>query len=140
MNALMSARLQSFKILLGFFLGIAFTLLVVLVGDGLLSQSYGFPLGWATLWLVTTIGSIPLGIVMLIGGSWRALPIGERRGTAIGYLSVGFLNVLGLAVRTASDYSGPGLWYLVVIYGLLLLVVYAATRPERVASGEEMFP
>jgi hypothetical protein len=140
MAPLMTSRLQSFKYLLGFFLGIAVTLFVVLVGDGLFSQSYGFPFGWVALWLISTIGAVPLGIVMLIGRSWRSFPLSERGGPAMGYLMVGFINTLGMAVRTAFDYPGPGLRYLVVIYAMVLFVVYAATRPERVPKEEEMFP
>ncbi len=80
------------------------------------------------------------GIVMLVGPSWRSVDFAQRRGVAFGYLGVGFINTLGLAVWSSLDSSGPALWYLVTAYALVLLVVYAATQPRRRAADEELFP
>ena len=67
--------LQRLRELFLVFLGVAVALLVTAAAGDTPSFYTGIPLGWFTLWIVLTIGSIPLGILLLLGPGWRRLPL-----------------------------------------------------------------
>lgn len=52
-------------------LGIVFTLLIITVAGDTMWYRHGAPFGWFSLWFITTIGSVPLGVAMLIGSGGR---------------------------------------------------------------------
>lgn len=131
-------RLAQFRSALGFVWGIAFAVFVLIVAGDL--DWYGFPLGWVLLWLMTTLWSIPLGITILIGPGWRRIPLADRRDTAIAYLAVGLLNLVGLAVHFASESAGHAIWVPVIGYGLGLFAVYTRIYAGARRSDEELFP
>jgi hypothetical protein len=121
-------------------LGVVFTLLVVVVSGDTMWYGHGAPFGWFALWFITTTGSIPLGVAMLIGGGWKKLPISRRRATAMGYLLVGFVNFFSLAVHMSTTAPGIPIYILPVGYGLVLMVVYARVYNAEDKAKEEMFP
>lgn len=99
------------------------------------------PWGWFVLWFLTTVSSIPFGIVMLTGRWWKEIPLEKRRGTAMGYLIVGFVNLISLALDLR--------WYsmsyiftvpLALLYGVALLLVNIRLRGMGITEKEELFP
>ncbi len=122
-------------------LGIVFTLLVVVVSGDTMWYGHGAPFGWFSLWFITTIGSVPLGVAMLIGSGWKMLPILQRRGTALGYLVAGFVNCLSLALHMLGTSRGVPIFIVpVFLYGLALMVVYTRVYGAEEKAKEEMFP
>jgi hypothetical protein len=96
--------------------------------------------GWFVIWLLSTSVGISLGIVMFIGGDWRKVPLEERRGTAMGYLIMGFINTLTIYFHTTQvDFLVNLLSIPIVVFGLFLLFVYrrAYNQEDR---KEEIFP
>jgi len=118
--------------------GIVGTLLLLsLAGD----TNHEAHWGWFVLWFITTVSSIPFGIVMLIGRWWKEIPLEMRRGTAMGYLLVGLVNLISLALDLR--------WYsmsfiftipLVLFSGVALLVVNMRLRAVGIGEKEELFP
>lgn len=132
--------LGSFRQGLWFMLGSAVALFAVAVGGDLRYQGYGFPAGWFVVWLVTTIGSMSIGAAMFISPAWRRVPLADRRGTALGYLSVGFVDFLGVAIHLSLDSSGPAFWYIVAGYALTLGLIAAVVLARKERVREELFP
>jgi hypothetical protein len=135
-----SQRLRGLREGLLFLWGCVFALIVLAVSGGLQDFQSQLALGWGFLWLLTVIGSVPLGIVMLIGPGWKAIPLADRRGTAMGYLLLGFVDVLALALLLAAQWVGHVIWIPVGLYGLGLFAAYAKAFADRRASSEETFP
>jgi len=133
-------RLHQARIALGFVLGSVGTLFVTAVAGDLQYTPGGLPFGWFFVWLMTTLGSIPLGIVMLTGAQWRTVPLAQRRGPAMGYLFAGFVNVLGFALQLAAQSAGPVVWLPVALYALALFVIYARLYASGETTKEELFP
>jgi hypothetical protein len=121
-------------------LGIAFALLVFVIAGDTKPYMHETPFGWFTLWLITTIGSVPLGSAMLIGSGWRKLPISQRRGPAMGYLVVGFINFFSLAIFVLGSAPGVPAYLVPIGYGLMLMLVYARVYGAEDKAKEEMFP
>ena len=112
-------------------------LLLALAGD----TNHEAHFGWFVLWFMTTVSSIPFGVVMIIGRWWKEVPLEMRRGTAMGYLLVGFVNLISLALDLR--------WYsmsyvftipLALFYGAGLLVVNTRLRAVGNGEKEELFP
>lgn len=120
-------------------LGIAIALLVTVAAGDTPSFNFEIPLGWFTLWTVTTIAGVPLGIVLFVGPGWRRLPLVKRRGIAMGFLLIGFINLFSLTIHVFHVSPGFPIYICPVVYTLLLFVVYV-----RVFIGkdkkEEYFP
>jgi hypothetical protein len=114
------------------FIGIAVTLLVTAASGDTPSFTSGIPLGWFTLWIVLTISGIPLGILLLLGPGWRRLPLLQRRGIAMGFLMIGFINFFSLALHLFRVSPGFPAFICPVVYALILFVVYV-----RVYIGED---
>jgi hypothetical protein len=133
-------RLAQFRKALLFLAGCSSALFVTIVTGDLSSLNSAFPSGWFVLWLLTIIGSVPLGIVMLIGSGWKELPMVERRATAMGFLAVGFVDLLGLAIHLAVESAGPVVWLPVGLYMLGLFAAYSRAYAGPAAAKEEVFP
>ena len=73
MDGVIEKRLQSFQRGLWFMGGLTLALTGTFLAGDLRSGAPSFPYGWVVLWLLSLIGCVPLGIVLLIGPSWRAL-------------------------------------------------------------------
>jgi hypothetical protein len=121
-------------------LGIVFTLWVIALTGDAVYHLYGVSAGWFGLWLATTIGSIPLGIAMLISNWWRNLPLIDRRGTAMGYLLVGFINFISLALHLRFLGKAISLVCIPVVYGLMLIIVYVRVYVAEDKDRETLFP
>jgi len=83
-----------------------------------------------------------LGIVMLVGSWWRQMPLVDRRGTAMGYLLVGFINFISPAFL-ARWYSSASYVFtipLALAYGIVMLIVYARLNTVKQGEKEELFP
>jgi hypothetical protein len=133
----LNRALQEFKQALLVVFGIALSLLVISLSDSTSRQSV--PWGWSALWVATTLGSIPLGVVMLIGSWWRKLPLAQRRGPAMGFLLVGLFNFVSLSLELLWETSGS-LVICPIAYGLLLLPVYVRIYNVEDREKEELFP
>ena len=135
-------RLTSYRLGLWFILGVTLAVAVVFLAGDLPFAEGRFAYGWTTLWLLSLIGCIPIGVVILIGPVWRTLPLTRRRWIAIGYLTLGFLDLLTLAAGMLLTFgaSGPGLWLLSLVYALGIGLAIQATQPAKRKAGEEMFP
>jgi hypothetical protein len=124
-------------------LGIVFALWVIALTGDTVFHLYEVSAGWFGLWLATTIGSIPLGIAMLISNWWRILPLTDRRTTAMGYLLVGFINFFSLALHLRFLGGATGLLCISgipVVYGLILVPVYVRVYVAEDKDREELFP
>jgi len=119
--------------------GIAIALLVTAASRDTPNFQFGIPIGWFTLWLVSTMAGIPLGTLLFIGPGWRRLPLVQRRGLAMGFLIVGFANFFSLALHVFHTTPGFPIFICPVVYALLIFVVYV-----RVFVGkdrkDEYFP
>ena len=133
----LNRALREFKQALLVIFGIALSLLVIALSGT--EPRLAVPWGWSALWVATTVGSIPLGIVMLIGSWWRKLPLVERRGPAMGYLLVGLINFISLSLELLWETSGT-LVICPIVYGLLLLPVYVRVYNVEDREKEELFP
>lgn len=115
--------------------GVALTLLLTVFRHG----GESLPFGWTALWLITTLGCVPMGIFLLIGRSWRDVPLGLRRGLVMGYLLVGFVNFFSLALNVMYTSEVAPILCVPLAYALGLGVVYLRVfRGE--GKAEELFP
>lgn len=123
-----------------FLYGVTITLLWLVLSGDTNTIRYAVPVGWFALWLLTTALSISIGIVMLIGVDWRKMPLEERRGVAMGYLIMGFINSLTIFFHTARvDLLANLLSIPIAVFGLLLIYLYwRIYRAED--RKEEIFP
>lgn len=132
--------LEHSRSILLFLYGVSITLLWLVLSGDTTSVRYTVPVGWFVIWLLSTSVGISLGIVMFIGGDWRKVPLEERRGTAMGYLIMGFINTLTIYFHTTQvDLLVNLLSIPIVVFGLFLLFVYrrAYNQEDR---KEEIFP
>jgi hypothetical protein len=130
-------RLQSHRLGAAFCLGIAVALLVTTPGrDG---GSVALSPGWVGLWLATTLGAAPLGVMLLAAPGWRAIPIDDRRGPAAAYLAVCLLNATALAALLQRAFGlGSAILlpaFFVASIGVLFLRLYPAA-----GSHADLFP
>ena len=135
-------ELQKYQKALFVVLGIAGTLLITaLIGD---TRFYpgDAPCGWFGLWFLTTVSCIPLGIVMLIGNWWKEISLEVRRRTAMGYLLVGFINFISLALL-ARWYSITSYTFTIPLafaYGIVLVIISVRLNAIGKDEKEELFP
>lgn len=127
---------QSRSILL-FLSGVSVTLLWMVFGSEAGQIRYG---AWVIPWVVSTSFGIGIGILMLIGEDWRKVPFEDRRGIAIGFLIMAYVNVITLMVyswRVESWIIHP--LFPAMVFGLFLyLVFWRVYRMED--KKEEIFP
>lgn len=115
--------------------GVVLTLLLTVFRRG----GESLPFGWTALWLITTLGCVPMGIFLLIGRSWSDVPLGLRRGLVMGYLLIGFVNFFSLALNVMYTSEVAPILCVPLAYALGLGVVYLRLfRGE--SKAEELFP
>jgi hypothetical protein len=137
-DELLVHRLRTYRQALLVVLGVAFTLLVVVLPGGTVPGVV--PPGWVALWVLTTFGGIPLGVLLLVGKGWRGMPMIQRRGTAMGFLLVGLINSFSLILGILYGHGDAGpLFCLPAAYGVALLLVYTRVFGDGQAH-EELFP
>lgn len=134
-------QLENWKRLLLIMTGASVTFLATSIADIPNYSTPHFP-GWFGIWLVLQLGSVPAGFMLLVGRSWRVLPLSDRLNTAFGYLSIAWLVLLTLGVRfiTLTPEAVGGIGLLMISLGLLLGAGYLLLRRARVNSPEEIFP
>ena len=130
---------QSRSILI-FLYGVTITLLWLVLSGDTNTIRYAVTVGWFVIWLITTAVGISIGIMIFIGSDWRKIPLEERRGLAMGYLIMGFINSLTIFFHTARvDVLANLLSIPIAVFGLLLVYVY--WRVYRMEDRkEEIFP
>ncbi len=115
--------------------GVVLTLLLTVFRHG----GESLPFGWTALWLITTLGCVPMGVFLLIGRTWRDVPLGLRRGLVMGYLLAGFVNFFSLALNVMYTSEVAPILCVPLAYALGLGVVYLRLfRGE--SKAEELFP
>jgi len=120
--------------------GVVFSLFfITLLGDTH-SVRGGFPVGWLILWLLSTILCTPVGVYILLSPRWRALPLEERRGTAMGYMLIAGFNLLSLALHYRWTTDIGLLFILACMYAGLMAFLYWAMYIKVGKQKEELFP
>jgi hypothetical protein len=139
-NEILIEQLQRLRRDLLVVYGIVVTLFIVAAaGDTALGQG-GLPIGWFGLWLLTTLGSIALGTVLLIAPKWRRVDLVHRRWPAMGYLLVGLINLMSLSLHLLHENPGVPIFVCPVTYALLLIVIYARVTAGEEKTEEDLFP
>ncbi len=119
--------------------GIAIALLVTTVAGDTTNALFEPPLGWILLWLVTTLGSIPMGAVLLLG--WpAAAPMHMRRRLGMSYLLVGFSNLLALTFYVQEVVPGLPAFTCPVTFAVILVIVYIRYFAGQGEEREDLFP
>lgn len=134
-------QLENWKRLLLIISGASVTFLSTSIADIPNYSTPHFP-GWFAIWLVLQLGSVPAGFLLLVGRSWRVLPLSDRLNTAFGYLSIAWVVLLALGVRfiTMTPEASSSIAFLMISLGVLLGAVYLLLRRAGVNTPEEMFP
>ena len=117
--------------------------LFVTMASGDYSRKYITPpFGYMSLWIITTVGSIPIGVRMIASRWWQPIPLRERRNTAMGYLVVGLVNLIGLGIFLQRASSGGCFLILTMCYGIVLIYVFARIfeLENKVRDKDELFP
>lgn len=102
--------------------------------------------GWFLAWFIVQIGAPPLGLMLLVSRDWRALPFEDLKGTAFGYLAVGWLSVVSVTLQMGLSLQGGASMALsmaaLTLFGAMILTLWwALNRQARAGEkGEEMFP
>ncbi len=134
----LTKRFRQIKQALLVLYGIVATLfVVVLFGD---YSGYGFPGGWLTLWLLSTVVCISLGLFLLVGRMWKAVPLAERRAPAMEYLLGAFFNFLSLALLIVNFRYEPVFYCVPAAYAFVLFLIYARVYTIADRVREETFP
>lgn len=137
---ILGLRLQQIRQALFAVYGVVVSLLVI-VAFGDLYAFYGdAPAGWFTLWLLTTVAAIPMGIFLLAGTTWKPIPLRERRGLGMAYLLAGCTNFFSLALFIQIQSYEPVFFCVPVAYALVLFVVYLRVYTMSDRVREETFP
>lgn len=134
-----TARLETLRRALPALYGCVLTLLVTVVLGDLRYFSGEAPVGWFVLWGLTTLAGVPTGIYLLWKRPWGAVPLKVRRGTAVGYLMVGFVNLVGLGFFSLND-AGVLCLLAPIPYAALLGLVYLRAFWLEDRDGGEVFP
>lgn len=134
-------RFQQIRLSLLAVYGVVVSLLVMALFGDLRYFAGEAPAGWFTLWFLTTVAGISMGVFLLVGRTWRRLPLKERRGPAMGYLLAGFVNSLSLVVFTSMSGSPEGVCFIVPAgYALGLFLAYARVYTLEDRVRDETFP
>ncbi|MEW6567176.1 MAG: hypothetical protein AB1449_03240 [Chloroflexota bacterium] len=135
----LARRFQQIKQALLAVYGVVVSLLVVVLFGDLYSFYAELPAGWFTLWLLTTIASIPMGIFLLVGRTSKSIPLTERRGPALAYLMAGFVNFFSLALFTSYQ-NEPVFFCVPGAYAFTLFLIYARVYTIADRVRDETFP
>jgi len=131
-------RLQPHRLAAAFSLGTSVALLLTtpVIWPGPTSVSPG----WFGLWLASTLGTAPLGFMLLAAPSWRRLPIEGRRGPALAYLTACFLDLLALAALLVSVTRVGTFVCLPAGFALAIAVLFIRLYPASAAKTDDLFP
>ena len=138
MEEAVERRMQPHRLTAAFFLGTSVALLLTNpAGD---PSPHALSPGWFGLWLASTLGSAPLGVMLLAAPTWRGLPMEYRRGPAMAYLTACLLDVVALTALLVSLFR-VGL-AIVLPAGLALVVGYLFIRlyPASAVKSDDLFP
>jgi hypothetical protein len=133
-------RLQSLRSALPAVYGVVGTLFVLAVAGDLRYFYAEAPLGWYTLWLVTTFGSLIAGGLLLSARRWKPFNLVERRGPAMAYLLVGLINLLGLAIYAQVTVWDTAFFCAPLAYAIGLMAVFARVYVIEDRNKAETFP
>lgn len=97
------------------------------------------PVGWFILWGLTTLVCVPTGFMLLLKRPWGSVTLKARRGTAIGYLLVGFVNLVGLGAFSLNE-AGALCLLLPIPYAALLCLIYMRVYWIEDRDTGEVFP
>ncbi len=139
-EGILDRRFRQIKQALLVLYGVVVSLLVIVLFGDLYSFYAALPAGWFTLWLLTTFASIPMGIFLLVGRTWKPIPLTERRGPALTYLMAGFFNFFSLGVLTTYQTYEPVFFCVPAAYALGLLGIYARVSTIADRVRDETFP
>jgi hypothetical protein len=132
---------RQFNQVLGIVSGISLALFIsVLAND---YRTYiATPFGCASLWMFTTIGSIPIGFRMAFSSWWKQIPFKDRRRTAVRYLLVGFVNLISLGIHNLRIFENYFVVYVALCYGGVLIYVFTRLYEFdiRERGDDDLFP
>lgn len=120
--------------------GVVLTLLVIVLFGDLADFYAELPAGWSVMWFLTTFASIPMGVFLLVGKTWRRIALTERRGPAMAYLMAGFFNLFSLAIYSSIMAYEPVMFCVPGGFGLIVLLVYARVYHYEDRVRDENFP
>ncbi len=120
--------------------GCVLTLMLVVIMGDLSNLSDQAPVGWLFVWGVTTLASVPVGILLLLQRPWGTVPLKARRGTAMGYLLVGFFNLFSLGLLTMIGSGWPFFFLMPIPYAAIIFVVYLRVFWLEDRDSGEIFP
>jgi len=131
-------RLQPHRLAAAFSLGMSVALLLTtpVIWPGPTSV----PAGWFGLWLFLTLGTAPLGVMLLAAPSWRRLPIEGRHGPALAYLTACFIDLLALAVLIASQFRIGAAICLPAGFALAIAYLFIRPFPASPPKADDIFP
>ena len=98
---------------------------------------------WFAVWLLIQSMSLFPAVLLILGKTWRSIPIPFRFQAVFGSLaaSVLALGAFGLRLQDQSyPYGSIDYKLLVLIVGLILAVMYLYLRKKFVTAPEAMFP
>lgn len=121
--------------------GIAITLLVeVIAGDLIWYRQTGAPLGWFGMWILITPLAVAFGFGSMFLSSWRKTPAYQYRKIGLGYISIGLLNSISLALHVSTIRAVPDrIWWGVLGYAIVAFGIWVYFQNKE-SSPEEIFP
>jgi hypothetical protein len=78
--------------------------------------------------------------MLLTAPSWRRLPIEDRRGPALAYLTAALLDLLALSILLVVDYRLAWAVCLPIACGLIVAYVYLRVFAVSPARAADLFP
>jgi len=119
--------------------GCALTLLFTVILGDLRYFAGEAPAGWFVLWGLTTLACVPAGLLLLVNRWWGSIPLKARRGTAFGYLMVGFINLVSLGFFSVNE-AGVLCLLAPIPYAALLGLIYLRVFWMEDRDSGEVFP
>jgi len=138
MEETVARNIQSHRLAAAFFLGTSLALLMTTPAGG--PSPHSMAPGWLGLWVASTLGSAPLGVMLLAAPAWRTVPIESRRAPALAYLTACFLGLLALTVLLVSIFDFTPVIVLAAGWGLGLAYLFIRLFPASFTQAEDLFP
>lgn len=139
-------QLEAWKRWLYICVGASVTLLATAIAetpnmDHKINLGIGDYPGWYGVWMIFQIAITPAGFAILLGGSWRTLPLAERLNPGYGFLGAAWITFLAFGIRSADpSSSSEALGVLILVFAGLLLGSYVWLKRSPVSPTEELFP
>jgi len=95
--------------------------------------------GWYAVWFVLVLACLTPGILLLLGPSWRVVPLAQRLGTGFGFLGSAWTALMAFDLRISALDVPPAFHFVVALFGLALLLAYLILK-RKLSVGEELFP